>query len=104
MADLGGIGEEPLAGARHPEPECGPGPRETGAYADVAPASLTSTYSGALAPSAVAMGTTTRWALAGLSPISPRSSRPSACSTVAAQSSATAAACIDLRSGSGALV
>ncbi len=79
-----------------------PGPCDSGAYAVVPPAWLVSTYSGALAPSAVAIGTTTRWALAGLSPISPRSSRTSACSGLSAHPSAIAAACIERRSGSGA--
>ena len=66
------------ASLSQPNQATSPGPCESGAYAVVPPASLTSTYSGALGPSAVAMGTTTRWALAGLSPISPRPSLLSA--------------------------
>ena len=58
--------------------------------------------SGAPGPSAVAIGPTTRCAFAGLSPIRSLPSSSSASAGLAAQPSATVAACMDLRSGSGA--
>ena len=90
------------ASVAQPNQATSPGPCEIGAKAVVPPASLATTYSGAPGPSAVAIGTTTRCSFAGLSPIRSLPSSSSASAGLAAQPSATTAACMDLRSGSGA--
>ena len=64
------------------------------------PASTETTYTGALGPMALAMGTTVECSLAALSRISPAFNIRSAASRSGAHSSATTAARIERRSGS----